>query len=257
MIDLGIVVPAYDEEEGIGEVIDRIKASCLGAHLLIIDDHSKDKTASIAAKKGVEVISNPANLGYGGSLKLGYHYLTTRPHNAIAYLASLDADGTYPPERIRDLYNICKEKDSDMVVGSRFLKKNKGMPLIRGIGNRIFAGLLSFYSGNKVTDVATGLRIFKAQFVPMLLPLPNGLDFVTALTTVAIFEGLTYKEIPINYYKRAGRSKLNSLKDGYRFLRIIMNASRKYKPMLFFVTLGIPFLIIDSLIEFFSRNHHG
>jgi hypothetical protein len=87
--------------------------------------------------------------------------------------------------------------------------------------------------------------------------LPNGLDFDTSMTTRALFEGLAYTEIPIEYYRRAGTSKLSNFKDGYRFLRVIMNAARQHRPLLFYCTLGIPFLLVDFIVNGISATRAG
>ena len=255
MKDLRIVIPALDEESGIGEVIDRALKACPEAEVVVVDDGSKDRTAEIARGKGVKVISNPTNYGKGGATKVGFKY-NSRSH--INYLAFIDGDNTYPPESLPELYRLCNEEHIEIAVASRFLGKNEGMPRMRRIGNKIFAILLSFYSGRRTTDTSTGMRVFNARLLPVVEPLPNGLDFDTAMTTIALFEGLSYIEIPIEYYDRAGDSKLNNLKDGYRFLKVIMNTTRRHKPLLFYCTLGIPFLLIELLIKVDStlRTRH-
>ncbi len=246
MNDLRIVIPAYNEEASIGETIDRVKKACPKAEIVVVDDASKDSTAQIARSKGVDVISNPTNRGKGGVTKIGLKY---KSGNNINYLAFIDADSTYPPESIPALYNLCRDDGIQIAVGSRFLGKNKGMPAIRKVGNKIFAVMLSFYSSRRITDTSTGLRVFNVQLLPMFETLPEGLDFDTAMTTMASFGKLRYTELPIEYAERIGKSKLSSLRDGYRFLRVIMNATRKYQPLLFFCTLGIPFLLIDSMVK--------
>jgi len=251
MKDLRIVIPAYNEEASIAEVISRIRKACPKAEVVVVNDGSKDSTAEIVRNCGVKVISNHTNLGKGGATKAGFvHNL----NNGINYLAFIDADGTYPPERIPELYDLCKQKGYDIAVGSRIIRKNNGMPRIRRLGNKIFAGLLTFYSGKRTTDTSTGLRVFNVRLLPMFESLPNGLDFDTSMTTRALFEGLSYTEIPIEYYRRAGTSKLNNFKDGYRFLRVIMNATRQYRPLLFYCTFGIPYLILDAMVRYMSTR---
>ena len=246
MKDLRIVIPAYNEEAGIAETIDRVKKACPESEIIVVDDASKDTTLQIARRKGGEVISNGTNRGKGGATKVGLNANTGR---SITYLAFIDADSTYPPESIPKLYQLCKEEGFQIAIGSRFLCKNRGMPIIRKIGNRIFAIMLSFYSGKHTTDTSTGLRVFNIALLPLLEHTPDGLDFDTAMTAAVLFEDIKYAEIPIEYYARVGNSKLNSLRDGYRFLRVIMNATRKYRPFLFYLTLGIPFLLLQFIIK--------
>ena len=246
MKDLRIVIPAYNEEAGIDEVIDRVTKACPEARVVVVDDGSRDRTAELARAKGVEVVSNPTNYGKGGATKVGFNY---NPHNGVNYLAFIDADNTYPPESLPELYRLCKEEQVDIAVASRFLGKNQGMPWMRKIGNKVFAILLSFYSGRRTTDTSTGLRVFNARLLTTVEQLPDGLDFDIAMTTQALFGGLTYAEIPIDYYERSGESKLSNLKDGYRFLKVIMNSTRQHRPKLFYRTLGLPYLLLEWLIQ--------
>jgi glycosyltransferase involved in cell wall biosynthesis len=138
MKDLRIVIPAYNEEAGIGDVITRIIKICPEAELIIVNDCSTDKTAQIARDCGAQVIDNPINLNYAGALKVGFSQKATL-ERIIKYIAFLDADGTYPPEKIPELYNLCKIGNYDIVVGSRLLGHNVGMPIIRRVGNKVFA----------------------------------------------------------------------------------------------------------------------
>ncbi|MHB8086211.1 MAG: glycosyltransferase family 2 protein [Dehalococcoidia bacterium] len=246
MKDLRIVIPAYNEEKSIAEVIDQVRNACPDAEAIVVDDCSKDSTAEIADRKEIFVLRNPVNLGKGGATKAGFKCKGNRD---IKYLAFIDSDNTYPADSLPQLYRLCREENIDMVVGSRLLKKNRGMPKIRRFGNWIFAIMLSFYSGKRTTDTSTGLRVFNARMLNLVDSLPDGLDFDTAMTTRVLFEGLSYAEVPINYYYRAGKSKLNNLKDGYRFLKVIMNTTRQYKPTLFFCTLGIPFLLVEYIVN--------
>ncbi len=256
MQDLRIVIPAYNEEAGIKDVIGRVHKVCPEAELIIVNDCSTDKTAQIARDCGAQVIDNPINLNYGGALKAGFFQKATL-ERSIKYIAFLDADGTYPPEKIPDLYNLCKTGNYDIVVGSRFLGQNDGMPFIRRVGNKIFALLISLYTGKKITDSGSGLRVFKASLVPLFHDLPDGLNFTPAMSVNALFAGVTYAETPIEYAKRAGNSKLNSIKDGYKFLQVIMNATRKYRPALFYCTLGLPFLMVDLIVNSLSAPRAG
>lgn len=248
MKDLRVVIPAYNEEAGIAQVIERLKSSCPAAEILIVDDHSSDSTAQIAKDSNVLVISNETNLGYGKSLKVGFNY-HTGSGSSIKYMAFLDADGTYPPENIPEIYQLCSKEGYDIAVGSRLLGKNEGMPFIRLVGNKLFACLASLYTGKKVTDIGTGLRVFNISLLDWVQELPNGLSLTPAMTVEALFKNIAYKEIPIVYASRTGASKLNAFTDGFRFLAAIMKNVRRYRPVVFFITLGIPFLLFEALLK--------
>ncbi len=249
MFDLRIVIPAKDEEASIGTVIERTKEACPNAEIVVVDDGSRDRTADIARQKGVIVISNPTNYGYGKALKIGFMYNSGRPIN---YLGFLDADNTYPPEDISELYNLCKKNDIDIAVGSRFEGRNEGMPLIRKLGNKMFAFIVSLYTGKKVTDAGSGLRVFKASILPEFESLPDQLNYTPGMTAMALHTGMSYREIPIEYKEREGMSKLNPMKDGYRFLMVIMNSVRNHKPIAYFGTVGFPIFIVGVVLGIYS-----
>lgn len=255
MKDLRVVIPAYNEEKSIGDVIDQVRDACPEAEVVVVDDASKDRTGQIARGRGVTVVRNPINRGKGGATKVGFKYLSGRD---IKFYAFIDSDKTYPATNIPELYRLCNTEKADIAVGSRFLCSNQGMPLIRKIGNTIFAKMLSFYTGGRTTDTSTGLRVINDRILDFVDLLPDGLDFDTCMTATALFKELNYHEVPISYRCRVGTSKLNIFKDGYKFLKVIMNATRQYKPFLFYITLGIPFVVVDSVVQLVTlpRRRH-
>lgn len=216
---LSIVIPAFDEEESIGRVLNRIEKS-LGRHLtnyevIVVNDGSSDMTAKIACDLGAQVI-NQQNRGYGSALKTGLLQAKGQ------YLCFLDADNTYPPELILTMLKTAE--NFSLVVGSRFTLSHNGMPLARKVGNLIFASLISFATGRKTTDVWSGLRIFDRKLLSVVKELPEDLTFTPIMTLKSILNGFSYSEVVIPYAERVGRSKLNSLKDGSRFLKGFMLA---------------------------------
>jgi len=247
MSDLGIVVPAFNEEASIAETVRSIKKYCAAAKLLVVNDCSTDNTGRIAEANGAQVINNPVNYNYGKGLRVGFKHLIESEN--VKYLAFLDADGTYQAEDIPGMYQNIRENDVDMVVGSRLLLKNQGMPPVRKIGNKMFAGLLSFYSKKHMSDIGSGLRIVKSEITPLFENLPNGLNFTPAMSALVAYRDIKFSEVPIQYKLRIGKSKLSSIKDGFRFWKAVMEPTRQYRPCLFYFTLGIPFLIVEKIVN--------
>ena len=239
---LSVVIPALNEENGIDAILERVLAQRAGLaaagiralEVIVVDDGSKDRTADrIRAFSDVRLIQHPVNRGYGAALKTGFNAATGD------LLAFLDADGTYPPESFPELCRAVEEHDADLIIGSRMLSGESEMPLVRRIGNTIFAALLSIVGSRKISDSASGMRVFRRESLPILYPLPDGLDFTPAMSTRAVYEGLNMVEVPIPYKERVGRSKLNPLKDGIRFLRSILWTALLYDPQRFFGTMGL------------------
>jgi glycosyltransferase involved in cell wall biosynthesis len=256
---LSIVIPAYNEENGIAEIVERVlsvrpavaKAGVEGFELIVVDDGSRDRTAEIAQGYAeVRVIRQP-NRGYGGALKTGFREARGE------LLAFLDADGTYPPEAYPDLCRAALEHDADLVVGSRMSGARSEMPLTRRVGNTLFATLLSLLSSTRVSDSASGMRVFKKDAVNHLYPLPDGLNFTPAMSTRAIFENLKIVEVPIEYSERVGRSKLSVLRDGFRFLHSIVWTVFTYNPVRVFGLAGFALIALGLIVALTGAGSAG
>src|SRR4051812_14426485 len=261
---LSIVIPALNEENGIDEILQRVLAqraglAAVGIHeleVIVVDDGSKDKTADrIRTYPDVRLIQHPVNRGYGAALKTGFNAATGD------LLAFLDADGTYPPESFPELCQAVETNQADLIIGSRMLSGESEMPLVRRIGNTIFAALLSVVGSRKISDSASGMRVFRKESLSILYPLPDGLDFTPAMSTRAVYEGLNMVEVAIPYKERVGRSKLNPLKDGIRFLRSILWTALLYDPQRFFGPLGLLMLVVALILGlgptfYYLQNRH-
>jgi len=233
MHTLTIVIPAYNEENGIAQIIERVLAVCpalardgWAAELVVVDDGSRDGTAAVVGRyPDVRLIRHSRNRGYGAAIKTGFR------SSESEYVAFLDADGTYPPESFPDLCREALARRADVVVGSRMSGARSDMPLTRRIGNTAFAALLSLIGNVSVRDTASGQRVVRRAILPRLYPLPDGLQFTPAMSTRAIHENLVIIETPIAYAERVGRSKLSAVRDGVRFTRAIVWTALAYNPV--------------------------
>jgi glycosyltransferase involved in cell wall biosynthesis len=248
---LSIIVPAYNEADGIAQVIERVQAvaprlesvGAGGFELIIVDDGSRDATAEVvAAYPGVRLIRHPVNRGYGAALKTGFR------HADGDLLAFLDADGTYPPEWLPQLCSAAIEQGVDLVVGSRMSGQESRMPWIRRLGNGFFAFLLSLISSAHISDSASGMRVIRREALPKLYPLPDGLNFTPVMSTRALHENLKVAEVAIPYEERVGRSKLSVVHDGQRFLRSIIWTALTYNPVRIVGTAGLAQVLLAVLI---------
>ena len=241
MTVLSIVIPAYNEERGIEEIASRVlsvepdlqKVGVDQLELLVVDDGSKDQTAEIASKiSGVNLICHPKNKGYGAALKTGF---SKAKGELIGFL---DADGTYPPEYFPQLC-LAALNGADLVIGSRMTGEDSKMPFTRRIGNFFFANLLTLLSRQKVTDSASGMRVFKREILEQIYPLPDGLNLTPVMSTRALHEGITIGEVPIPYSERVGRSKLSVIHDGRIFLQSMVWTALSYNPVRILGLLGL------------------
>src|SRR5581483_658569 len=176
------------------------------------------------------------------ALKTGFRHATGE------LLAFIDADGTYPPEALPELCAALEAQRADVVVGSRMSGSSSEMPLIRRVGNFAFARMLSFLSGVRVQDTASGMRVLRKSILPRLYPLPDGLDFTPAMTTRALYENLKIIEVPIAYSERIGRSKLSVVRDGMRFTNTMVWTTMTYNPVRLWGALGLGMGTIAAIL---------
>jgi len=250
MTVLSIVIPAYNEENGIAEIATRVlsvapalkEVGVEKLELLVVDDGSKDRTAEVAESiPGVSLIRHPKNKGYGAALKTGFSKASGE------LIGFLDADGTYPPEYFPQL---CKAalNGTELVIGSRMAGADSQMPITRRIGNFFFANLLSILGRQKVTDSASGMRVFKREILEQIYPLPDGLNLTPVMSTRALHEGIKIEEIPIPYSERVGRSKLSVIRDGGIFLQSMVWTALSYNPVRILGLAGLGGIGIAGLV---------
>ncbi len=254
MTTLSIVIPAYNEETGIAEIMNRVlsvrealkSAGVEGFELLVVNDGSRDQTRKVAEEiaqqsPDVRVINHPVNRGYGAALKTGF---AQARGDLIGFL---DADGTYPPEHFPQLCQAAMA-GADLVIGSRMAGAESKMPAVRRIGNWLFATLLSILGWQRVTDSASGMRVFKRSSLEKLYPLPDGLNLTPVMSTRAIHEGLKVVEVPIPYSERVGRSKLSALRDGTIFLQSMVWTVMAYNPVRILGMIGLGGVAVALLV---------
>jgi glycosyltransferase involved in cell wall biosynthesis len=260
---LSIIIPAYNEEEAIGPIIER----CLAAkekiinsthvdevEIIVVNDGSKDRTSEIATHYvDIHLISYENNKGYGAAVKEGF---------AVAngdVLGFLDADGTCDPLFFKELCRTLTEENADIAIGSRLNSQSK-MPLVRRFGNVLYALLLGVLSNRAVTDAASGMRVLRRSALSKLYPLPDGMHFTPAMSARAILDDeLSIVEVPMPYSERAGASKLRVFSDGMRFLKTILAVALTFRPARLIGLLAAPMVFIALLysiypLEFYAKH---
>src|SRR5579872_1936479 len=229
-----IAIPALNEEASIVSIIRRSLAarkrivSCSPVSevaITVVSDGSTDRTVELAGQfPEIDLIVFERNRGYGAAIKEAWS------RSDADLLAFLDADGTCDPNFFADLVQTLVREDADVVLGCR-LNKGSEMPLIRRVGNLIFASILTVFSSTRVRDTASGMRIVHRRCLRRLMPLPDGLHFTPAMSARALLSrDLKIVEIDMPYREREGESKLRVGKDGLRFLKVILQSAFLYRP---------------------------
>lgn len=238
-MNVSIVIPTYNEEKTIGEVMDRIKKTMdvvnNNYEIIVVDDCSTDNTAEIAKCRGVKVIEHLENKGVGKARKTGIE-------NAKGdIIVMTDGDGTYPVQDIPKLLEFFPKYD--MVIGAR--KVEAGMvPLIRKPVKFILRKLAEYITRKKIPDLNSGLRAFKKDIALKFFGvLPDGHSWVSTITIAFLSNGYDVKYIPIDYYKQKGSSTFHPIKDTSTFFLLIFRTIMYFKPLKVFFPVAFVIFI--------------
>jgi len=194
-----IVIPSFNEEASIGQVLEDVKQNVPEIPVLVINDGSVDQTAQVAEEHGVRVISLPYNSGYGVALQTGYLY--ARKHN-YSIVVQMDADGQHDPSCIQDLLSAVNNSDVDVVIGSRFLGQNTYRTSIaKRVGMFVFGKLASLFCQERVSDPTSGFQAVKGKAIDFVAsdyypPDYPDADFLIMLSRC----GFTIREIPVKMH---------------------------------------------------------
>lgn len=247
---ISVVIPAYNESEGILETLQDIENVLQGAfdefEIIVVDDGSQDNTAETVKEQArVKLIQHPTNKGYGAALKTGIRRAT---HPIICIT---DADSTYPSRYIPQLHDIFHTKQQDMIVGAR-TGENVAIPLIRRPAKWFLRKLASYVASEPIPDLNSGLRLFRRDTVMRFFNLlPDGFSFTTTITLAMLTNNYLVEYVSIDYSPRKGRSKIKPIQDTLNFLQLVTKIALYFRPLKVFLPLSL-LLFIASLGVGFS-----
>jgi hypothetical protein len=205
------IIPAFNEEENIGQVIKKIHIYAPYVDVLVVNDCSRDQTVPIAKALGASIVSHPYNLGYGAACQTGFKYAK---RNGYDYVVQLDGDGQHDPACIPDLLKTVLDPKVDVAFGSRWLglTEYKG-PWLRKFGKFYFAWLASLLTHHQVTDPTTGFQALSKEVVAFYCTEVYPVDYPDADMIIILNRaGFQVKEIPvIMYQNHTGKSMHSGL----------------------------------------------
>jgi glycosyltransferase involved in cell wall biosynthesis len=236
MTELAVVIPAYNEERSLAATVTKVRHVLAEAgidyELIVVDDGSKDRTAEIAKELDVHLVSHTRNRGYGTALKSGIRVATA------TYIGIIDADGTYPIERLPDLYREAVTTGSEHVIGARKGEQVHDTPG-RWIARRVLRLIAFIATGRWIDDLNSGMRVFTRSVALQSWSLfPAGFSFTSTITIATLQSDVDVRFVPIDYFAREGKSHIKPVRDFFRFFSLIVRISFLYSPLRFFVVPG-------------------
>lgn len=222
MVDVSVVIPAYNEEESIGKTLDTVFQALEDTErdheVIVVNNNSTDKTPRIAERHGATVVEQPVQ-GYGASYKKGLR------HASGDYIITGDADATYPFEDIKYFIGLLEEGDYDFITTNRFAGLESGsMPLLNYVGNVGLSALAKLFTGLTATDSQSGMWIFTQEYKERIRfdLMGDGMSFSQEIKIYADYLDVKRREIPIHYHARIGDKKLRPFKDGFdNFVKLL------------------------------------
>jgi glycosyltransferase involved in cell wall biosynthesis len=216
---VGAVIPAYQEERHIGEVVLRTRAQ-LG-HVLVVDDGSTDRTAEHARVAGADVIVHPQNRGKGETIRTGLrHWLEQQ----MDFVIVLDADGQHRPEEIDRFLVLAASDDVALVLGNR-MNDVARMPPLRRTVNRFMSKMISNVCGQEIPDTQCGFRMMSRRVIPELLCGAPRFDYETEMLIVVSRKGFRIDSVPISTVYSDEVSSIHPVRDTLRFFKLM----RRYR----------------------------
>jgi glycosyltransferase involved in cell wall biosynthesis len=238
-----ILIPCYNEELTIGQVVRDFRAEIPGAEIYVFDNNSTDRTAELAREAGAQVVYERRQ-GKGFVVQSMFCQV-----EADVYVM-VDGDGTYPAGEVHKLIQPILLGEAEMVVGSRLMEASDSeFRLLNRLGNGFFLEVINFIFKVKLSDVLSGYRAFNREFVKSIPVFGGGFETEVELTIKALARGYRITEVPVRLTSRpeGSFSKIRIVQDGLVILNTILTLFRDYKPLTFFGGMGL-FLIVLGFV---------
>lgn len=243
MRDLSIILPMYNEAEGIGDVLkamtsdERFKDS----EIIVVDDGSSDGCGDVVAQfETVRLITHPRNLGYGSALVSGMRASTRK------YLVWMDSDGQHTFDDVHAVASKMISEQLDYVIGARTAASHQ--PTSRRLGKSVLRAAVRLAAAQPVSDFNSGLRGFRTEIIKRYLHLLTGGFGASTTTTLLMLErrylGATQ---PITVLERVGTSSVRQVRDGFRTLLLVLRILLLFRPLTVFFSIGLIFVTVGMI----------
>jgi len=217
----GTVIPAFNAEKTLGEVIRGVCRFIPRENVIVVDDGSKDKTSIVAEEEGVPVLKHSENMGKGSALKTGFDYLLKS--SKIVAIFTIDSDGQHDPAEIPSFIEVFETKGADIIIGNR-MNEIKNMPAIRKFTNRTTSAIISRIAGCNISDSQSGYRLISRRVLEKIELVTGRYDTESEILIKAGREGAKIESVPIKTIYADEVSSINPLRDTIRFLSLVIRS---------------------------------
>ena len=242
-----VCIPAYNEEKNIAEVIQT--AMRYSKQVIVYDDGSNDGTSEVATKCGAIVIKHPKNNGYGKALSELFKYALKTDADIML---TLDSDGQHDANQIPILIDPLLKNEADIVIGSRFLKREdvENIPSYRSLGIRAITKVTRVASYDHITDSQSGFRAYNRNALSKLRLYEDGMAISTEILLKSKDQNLKVVEVPISIKYFADSSTHNPVSHGVSVMTHLLKHLSFKKPLYFYGVPGLILLVFSSLIMY-------
>lgn len=250
MSEVAVLIPCYNEEQTVAQVIHDYRAALPDAAIYVYDNNSSDRTSEIVRELGLKdtklFLRHEYRQGKGNVIKS-----MLRDIDADCYLLT-DGDDTYPAESAQEMVQLVLEGKADMVVGDRlsstYFTENKRP--FHNSGNVLVRKLINSLFKSNVRDIMTGYRALSREFAKCLPIMSKGFEIETEMTIHAVDKNFLIRQVKVDYRDRpeGSESKLNTFSDGAKVLRTIFMLFKNYKPLVFFGSVAVALFLLAVVL---------
>ena len=246
-----IGIPAYNEENNIADIITELRKTT--DSIIVCDDGSSDMTAEISRNLGAIVIRHDKNRGYGAAINTIFQRAVEIESDI---LVTFDADGQHRIEDIPKLLMPIEKNNADIVIGSRFLKKQGDIPSYRKMGIKVITEITSASINQKLTDAQSGLRAYSKRVLAEISPSDMGMGISTEILIKASSKGLKISEVPITILYSGNTSTHNPVSHGTSVLISTIKFTSIEHPLKFYGIPSLIFLIVGSIFTYYAIDFY-
>lgn len=214
-----VLIPAYNAEETISELLQRVKNILPTSPVIVVNDGSTDATAERARAFGAEVLTHTQNMGKGAALRTGFETIINR--TPYTFVLTMDADLQHLPEDAVHFFTTQKSTRADIILGTR-KRRGTGMPLHRQLSNCITSFLVSARTRTRVLDSQCGYRLIHRKVVESVSIRSHGYEAETEFLVQALLKGFTVAHAPITTVYGTEKSYMKNWKTTVTFLDVLL-----------------------------------